>query len=252
MHFGAPDPERSRVREKHFVSWLRKIEPEASDLFLVGDLFDFWFEYRHAVPKGYMRFLGELARLADAGVKLHVFAGNHDLWYKTYLTEELGATLYFTPQVITLRGKKCYIAHGDGLGPGDHGYKAMKAVFQSPFSRWLFRWLHPDVGIGLALWLSKHSGDHNYEAEHRVGDFSEDEWLMQHARSQLALDPDIDCFIFGHRHVLVQRELSATSSFFILGDWIQYFSYLEMSDQGVDLKSFPLTQTENASSIPLE
>jgi UDP-2,3-diacylglucosamine hydrolase len=246
MHFGAPDPVKSREREKHFVLWLESIADQASDLFLLGDLFDFWFEYRRAVPKGYVRFLGALAKLADSGVKIHIFPGNHDLWYHNYLEEELGATIYREPLVIELFGKKFYLAHGDGLGPGDQGYKLMKSVFIHPLSKWLFSLLHPDLGIRLALWLSSLSGDHNYEAAHLVGKFTEAEWIFQHANHVIASQPDINCFVFGHRHVLVRQRMHSGAEFIILGDWIQYFSYLELKESGMELRAFPMSPKTEA------
>ncbi len=251
MHFGAPDPDRSRERERHFVKWLDSIADEAAELYLLGDLFDFWFEYGRAVPKGYIRFLGALAKLADAGVKIHVFAGNHDLWYRDYLVEELGATINRDPVTRELFGHKFYFAHGDGLGPGDSGYKFMKRVFTHPVSKWLFGLLHPDLGIRLALWLSSLSGDHNYGASHLVGKFTEAEWIFQHANHVIAQQPDINFFVFGHRHVLVRQKMESGAEFIILGDWIQYFSYLEVSESGIELRSFPMNKEQESLSNSL-
>ncbi|MEM6346817.1 MAG: UDP-2,3-diacylglucosamine diphosphatase [Bacteroidota bacterium] len=241
MHFGAPNPERSRVREKHFIKWLRSIQDDAAELYLLGDIFDFWFEYKKAVPKGFVRLLGTLADLSDSGVKLHIFAGNHDLWYHDYLKEEIEAHIYHQPQQRNFFGREYYLAHGDGLGPGDYGYKIMKKVITAPISKWLFHRLHPNAGIGLALWVSTKGGDHNYESEGQEAFYyGQDDYLYIHSLETLKKKKEIDCFIYGHRHVCIQDHMPEGQEMIILGDWIQYFSYLEVSPEGNKLSVFPL------------
>jgi UDP-2,3-diacylglucosamine hydrolase len=157
FHLGAPNQAQSHLREKRLVRFLQNAKKDASAIFIVGDIFDFWFEYKTVVPKGFVRLLGCLAELSDAGIELHIFTGNHDLWMKNYLTEELNAKIYFEPAEFTLASKKFFIGHGDGLGPGDQGYKFMKKIFTNPLCKWLFGWLHPDLGIQLANYFSSKS-----------------------------------------------------------------------------------------------
>ena len=153
-HLGAPTPEASKEREAKFVRWLDTIKADAGAIFLLGDLFDFWFEYRTVVPKGFVRTLGKLAELRDSGIAIYFFVGNHDLWMDDYFEKELNIPVFHRPQEVESCGKRFLIGHGDGLGPGDKGYKRMKKVFTNPFCKWLFRWLHPDIGVRLAQYLS--------------------------------------------------------------------------------------------------
>ncbi|GAB4412336.1 MAG: UDP-2,3-diacylglucosamine diphosphatase [Bacteroidia bacterium] len=242
LHLGAPDPARSLLREKHAVRFLREVAHDASHLYLLGDVFDFWFEYKRAVPRGYVRLLGQLAEMADRGVEIHVFAGNHDLWYRDYLHEQFGAILHHDPVEVAFFGRRYFLAHGDGLGPGDHGYKLMKRVFTHPLSKWLYARLHPNFGIALAQWLSQHGGNHSYgdglppEEQHK----GHAEYLYAFARDMHRQRPDIDCYVFGHRHVLIDDTLADGPQLVILGDWIQYFSYLAIDEAGSQLTVFPL------------
>ena len=228
LHLGAPHAKASAEREKIFGEWLDAIAADAQALYLVGDLFDFWFEYRHAVPKGFVRTLGKLAALHDRGVKLYFFTGNHDLWVRDYLSEEIGFEIFTKPVVHVWNGKRFYIGHGDGLGPGDAGYKFLKRVFTFRPFQWAFRWLHPDVGIALASMLSKGSrartGHEDY-AMHRI----EDEALFQFARTQQKIDP-ADYWVFGHRHFPITAPLypewgTDSPVFCNLGDWIKWNSW---------------------------
>lgn len=242
LHLGAPDHKRSLVREKHFVAWLDSIQHNAAELYLLGDVFDFWFEYKKAVPRGFVRLLGKLAELTDKGLILHIFTGNHDLWYKDYLKEEIGANVYHKPIEREIYGKKYFLAHGDGLGPGDHGYKLMKKVFVHPISKWLFARLHPNLGISLAQFMSSKGGDHNYDnilgsEVHMKG---EKEFLYGHAKKMLQTRKDLDLFIFGHRHVLIDEELQENKRIIILGDWIQYFSYFVVNPIEEKLAVYPI------------
>src|SRR5215218_4738062 len=157
FHLGVPTPEKSLEREKLIVQFLDEAKKDAHTIFIVGDMFDFWFEYRKVVPKGHVRLLGKLAELSDAGVQLHFFVGNHDMWMKDYLQTELNMPVYFGPQTFTFNHCSFYIAHGDGLGPGDHGYKAMKKVFRHPLSQCLFSLLPPAIGVGMANYFSRKS-----------------------------------------------------------------------------------------------
>ncbi|MEM6265080.1 MAG: UDP-2,3-diacylglucosamine diphosphatase [Bacteroidota bacterium] len=237
MHFGSPNEAASLVRERHFVAWLDSIKPTAKELYLVGDLFDFWFEYRQVVPRGYVRFLGKLAEFVDDGIPVHYFPGNHDLWFGNYLQDQVGAIYHPEPLVTELFGRKFYLAHGDGLGPGDHGYKLMKRVFTNPLCKWLFRILHPDLGIGLAYFLSRKSRNYTQmEGQHYFG---EKEWLRTHSKEVLQSQPDITAFIYGHRHLAIQEQIAENAEMVYLGDWITLFSYLEVTEEGNELKFLP-------------
>lgn len=234
-HFGAPTREASLPREQKFVQWLEVIKNDADVLFLLGDLFDFWFEYKTVVPKGFVRVLGKLAELKDAGVEIHFFVGNHDLWMNGYFENELGIPVYYTPKEFTLNGKSFLIGHGDGLGPGDNNYKRMKKVFTNPFSKWLFRWLHPDIGMRLGQYLSVEnkliSGDEDAKY------LGNDEWLLQYCKRKLATK-HFDYFVFGHRHLPLEIAIKSNSTYINTGDWITHFSYAVLEDQKLFVKTY--------------
>lgn len=236
QHFGAPTREQSKVREQKFVDWLDFIKADASELFLLGDLFDFWFEYKTAVPKGFVRVLGKLAELRDSGIKIHFFVGNHDLWMNTYFEDELNIPTYHKPTEFILNGKTFLIGHGDGLGPGDKGYKRMKKVFTNSFSKWLYRWLHPDIGIRLAQYLSVKnrliSGDEDVKF---LGE--ENEWLAQYCKLKLT-KKHYHYFVFGHRHLPLEIELQPNSKYINTGDWISHYTYAVLEDDQMLLKSY--------------
>jgi UDP-2,3-diacylglucosamine hydrolase len=222
-HLGAPTPEASMPREKKFVRWLDTIKEDAAAIFLLGDLFDFWFEYRTVVPKGFVRVLGKLAELSDSGIPIHFFVGNHDLWMRDYFEKELNIPTYRDAEEFEFNGKVFLVGHGDGKGPGDKGYKRMKKVFTNPFFKWLFRWLHPEIGMRLAQYLSVKnkiiSGD---EDKKFLGE--ENEWLAQYARRKLETK-HYDYFVFGHRHLSMEINVGPNSTYFNLGDWISHYTY---------------------------
>ena len=234
LHLGTPNYEESLSREKEFVLWLSSIQADCKSLFLVGDIFDFWFDYKTAIPKGYVRVLGKLAELADQGVEIHFFAGNHDFWTRDYFQKELSIPVFHKPQEFDINGKLFLIGHGDGLGPGDHGYKRMKKVFTFPFFKWLFRWLHPDIGVRLGHYFSVKnkliSGDKDARF---LGE--ENEWLALYCRKKLQ-EKHYDFFVFGHRHLPLEIELNNSSTYINLGDWIQYYTYGEF------MKTFKLKE----------
>ncbi len=146
-HLGVPNTQETNEREKRIVRWLDSIKHDAEEIYLLGDLFDFWFEYKHVVPKGFIRLLGKIAELTDSGIKVHVFVGNHDLWMQDYLPKELGVNVCRDTIEREINGKSFFIHHGDGKGPGDYGFKLMKKVFTNSFFQFLFKWMHPDIGI---------------------------------------------------------------------------------------------------------
>lgn len=222
-HLGAPTQEASRPREKKFIAWLDEIKHDAAAIFLLGDLFDFWFEYKTVVPKGFTRTLGKLAEISDSGIPIHFFVGNHDLWMDGYFQEELNIPVYHKPKEFTFNNKTFFIGHGDGLGPHDKGYKRMKKVFTNPVFKWLFRWAHPDIGMRIAQYLSVKnkliSGDDDATF---LGE--ENEWLVQYSKEKLK-ESHRDFFVFGHRHLPLEIPLNDKSKYINLGDWIQYYTY---------------------------
>ena len=235
-HLGAPTHAESLPREKIFVKWLDSIKHDAEVIFLLGDLFDFWFEYKTVVPKGFVRTLGKLAELRDSGIQIHFFVGNHDLWMHDYFEKELNIPVYHKPKEFVFNNKHFLIGHGDGLGPGDKGYKRMKKVFTNPFSKWLFRWLHPDLGVRLAQHLSVKnkfiSGDEDKEF---LGE--DKEWLAQYSKRKLE-SKHYDYFIFGHRHLPMEINVGENSTYFNLGDWINYYSYGVFDGEKFELHNF--------------
>lgn len=236
FHLGVPDYRRSREREDLIVKWLQKASQDATEIFLVGDIFDFWFEYKKAVPKGFVRLLGEIARITDLGITVNVFTGNHDMWMFGYLEQECGVKLFKAPIEREYSGKKFYIGHGDGLGPGDHGYKMLKKVFSAPLCRFLFRQLHPDVGIRLASYFSHTSRNANYEADMQfLGE--EKEWLIIYCKEMLQ-SQHFDYFVFGHRHLPLDIQLNEASRYINLGDWISHRTYAVFDGKTLHLKKF--------------
>lgn len=234
FHLGAPDASSSREREKKIVDFLQEIRNEASAVFIVGDMFDFWYEYRKVVPKGYVRLLGKLAELTDAGIQVHFFVGNHDMWMKDYLQTELNIPVYFEPREFLFNGKKFLIGHGDGLGPGDHGYKMLKKVFRNPVCQWLFGLLPPYIGMGLANYFSRKSRKATgSQEEHFYGE--EKEWLIIYCKEVLRRQ-HYDFLVFGHRHLPIDLSIG-DSRYINLGDWIQYFTYAVFDGQQLVLQS---------------
>lgn len=236
QHFGAPNAEQSFPREQKFVRWLDQVKSDAEAIFLLGDLFDFWFEYKTVVPKGFVRVLGKLAEIRDSGIPIYFFVGNHDLWMADYFEKELNIPTYRDNKEFTFGTKTFLIGHGDGKGPGDKGYKRMKKVFNAPFSKWLYRWLHPDVGMKLAQYLSvKNKLISGNEDVVYLGE--EKEWLVLYAKKKLETK-HYDYFIFGHRHLPMIVEVGENAKYVNLGDWIGYFTYGVFDGENFELKEF--------------
>ena len=234
QHLGAPTHEASFPREKKFVAWLDIVKKDAEAIFLLGDLFDFWFEYKTVVPKGFVRVLGKLAEIRDSGIPIYFFVGNHDLWMRDYFEKELNIPVYHKPQEFQLNGQLFLIGHGDGLGPGDKGYKRMKKVFTFPLFQWLFRWLHPDLGVKLGQYMSVKnkliSGDEDAKF---LGE--DNEWLVQYCKRKLT-QKHYDYFVFGHRHLPLEINVGENSTYVNLGDWIRYYTYGELNNQQLTLQ----------------
>ncbi len=235
FHLGIPSFEESAVREKRIVSFLNSIKPQCNELYIVGDIFDFWFEYKTVVPKGFVRLLAKLAEFVEDGIPVHVFHGNHDLWQFGYLEKEIGCKVYSKPIIKTIAGKKLYIGHGDGLGPKQHKFKFILSVYRNYFFQRLFAFFHPNIGIGLANYFSQKSKEETYSDNHAF--YGENEFLIQHARNFLKYE-HIDYFIFGHRHLPMIYKLNNQSNYINLGDWIDYNTYLELDENEVTIKSF--------------
>lgn len=236
FHLGVPNFEASLTREKLIVSWLDSIKHNASDIYLVGDLFDFWFEYKTVVPKGFTRLLGKLAELSDAGIRLHIFHGNHDLWQFGYLEQELGCKVYSKPITITLNNQVFHIAHGDGLGPGQRWFKFILSVYRNRFFQRVFAFFHPNIGIGIANWFSANSKKHTF-TENAVYYGDDKEHLMLYAKGILA-QTAVNYFVFGHRHLPMQKNITAQSQFINLGDWMGYNTYAVFDGNTLSLKTF--------------
>ncbi len=235
-HLGAPTKEKSFPREQKFIKWLDEVKYDAAAIFLLGDLFDFWFEYKTVVPKGFTRVLGKLAEITDSGIPIYYFVGNHDLWMNGYFEEELNIPVHHKPQEYIFNDKTFFIGHGDGLGPGDKGYKRMKKVFTNPFAKWLYRWLHPDWGVKLAQHLSVKnkiiSGDDDVKF---LGE--ENEWLVQYCKRKLE-SKHRDYFVFGHRHLPLEIKVGENSKYINLGDWISYYTYAIFDGEKMELKKY--------------
>ena len=223
FHLGAPNATTSLEREKKICRFLDLAKQDAATIFILGDLFDFWFEYSTVVPKGYVRILGKLAEITDAGIAVHFFVGNHDMWMKNYFQTELNISVYFEPKTFELNGKKFLIGHGDGLGPGDQGYKMMKKVFRNPLCQWLFGVLPPYFGISLANYFSQKSRAKTGTID-EVFLGEENEWLVIYSKEVLK-NEHYDYFIFGHRHLPLDIDLGQGSRYINLGEWIKHFSY---------------------------
>jgi UDP-2,3-diacylglucosamine hydrolase len=236
FHLGAPNEADSLIREKKIIHFLDEIKHEALEIFVLGDLFDFWFEYKKVVPKGFVRILGKLAELTDMGIPVYFFVGNHDMWMKDYFQKELNIPVFFEPKAFDLLGKQFLIGHGDGLGPGDHGYKFIKKIFRNKLSQFLFGILPPTIGIGLANYFSRKSraktgnNDKIFEGEDK-------EWLVTFCKETL-IKHQYHYFIFGHRHLPLDIKLNTESRYINLGDWITYFSYAEFDGNTLELKYY--------------
>lgn len=236
FHLGAPDAKSSLIREKKIISFLDEIKDKAEQIFILGDLFDFWFEYKTVVPKGHVRILGKLAEITDSGIPIHFFVGNHDMWMKDYFQRELNIQVYFEPFAFNLNGKDMLIGHGDGLGPGDHGYKTIKKLFRNPIAQTLFGCIPPFFGIGLANFFSRKSRAKTGKSD-EVFECEEKEWLVTYSK-EILQKKHYDFFIFGHRHLPLDIKLNTESRYINLGDWIKYNSYAVFDGNTIELKYY--------------
>jgi len=238
FHLGANARLTSAERERQLVRWLDMAAADAAAIYIVGDLFEFWFEYKTVIPKGFSRLFGKLAALRDADIPIYLFTGNHDLWMFGYFEAEFGIPVYRQPIQCEINGKQFFIGHGDGLGPGDTGYKLMKKVFTSRLAQWLFNWLHPDLGIGLANFFSQKSRAATPQEERSwLGE--EREWLFQYVNRKIDQGTEPDFFVFGHRHLPIDWQLKNGRSRYInLGEWLHHNSYAVFDGQDVEIRFF--------------
>ncbi|MFL5765450.1 MAG: UDP-2,3-diacylglucosamine diphosphatase [Bacteroidia bacterium] len=236
FHLGVPDHDSSLKREKQIVRWLDEVKQDAAEIFLMGDLFDFWFEYKHAVPKGFVRLLGKIAEIRDSGIPVYFFTGNHDVWMFDYFPQELGVEIHREPVSREWNGKKFYLGHGDGLGPGDKGYKFLKKIFHNRFCQWLFARFHPNFGVGFANYSSRKSRLSNVKKDEKfLGE--ENEWLAIYSKEILKKE-HYDYFVFGHRHLPLDIKLSDRSRYINLGEWVNHCTYAVFDGNELELKKY--------------
>ncbi len=236
FHLGVPTHASSLVREKTICRWLDSIKGDAAEIYLVGDIFDFWYEYTYTVPKGTVRLLGKIAEITDSGIPVHFFVGNHDLWMNDYFEEELNVRVHHEAITKTYNGKNLYIGHGDGLGPGDKSYKVLRRIFASKTCQWLFSRLHPNLAFYIAKKSSKRSRVITGDSDEKfLG--AENEWLFLFSREYQKTHP-IDYFVFGHRHLPLDLDVDGKARYINLGEWIQYNSYAVFDGEKMELKTF--------------
>jgi UDP-2,3-diacylglucosamine hydrolase len=232
FHLGSSNKEENIIREKKIISWLNYIEKDAKAIYLLGDIFDFWFEYKKVVPKGFVRLLGKISELTDKGIDIHYVVGNHDMWMDNYLEQEIGLKLHCKEFIIKEDDKLIFLGHGDGLGKGDYKYKILKKIFSSNLCKWFFSRLHPNFGIGLGQAWSNKS---RKTQENLINE--ENEILAGYCKEQQKNNP-VDYYVFGHRHIPMEIKIDERANYINLGDWIHHYSYAVYSDQKLELKKF--------------
>lgn len=238
-HLGSKALKDKFFNEKKLVRWMNEIQPDCEALYLLGDMIDFWFEYREAVPKGYARFFGKLAEFTDAGIPVYWFAGNHDIWLFDYVQKELGVQVVQGSLSISIKGKQFFLSHGDGLGDPSFMFRLLRGIFHSRACQRLFGWIHPDMGLTFGLNWAKHSRlkreDHpeTYLGENQ-------EYLIQFVKNEIREkgDQSADFYIFGHRHIVLDLQLSVKSRIVILGDWFQHFTFASFDGEHLELVNF--------------
>ena len=236
FHLGTPNAEASLVREKKIIKWLESIEDDAAGIVLVGDIFDFWFEYKRVIPKGFLRFQAKLADLVDKNIPILLFTGNHDAWMFDYFPKEMGIPVYRRPIVLEVGDRKLFVGHGDGLGPGDSFYKLLKKIFESKIAQWFFRWIHPDIGIALAHAWSRSSRISSTDKD--LGfTTKEGEWLW-HYSMEIESATHHDYYIFGHRHIPLDLAVGDHSKYLNLGEWVNHFTYVKYDGKKAELLSY--------------
>ena len=234
FHLGVPTRVASLDREKKVVAWLESVRQDAHSIYLLGDVFDFWFEYRHTIPKGFIRLQGKLAELRDDGIPIYFFTGNHDMWMFDYFPKELGIPIYREPIVITAGSQKLMVGHGDGLGPGDTSYKILKSFFNSSVCQWLFARIHPNLGMSIATYWSRRSRIINLKTEEKL--VSKEKELLFVWCSQQEQMNHHDFYIFGHRHLPLDLAVGDSSRYINLGEWVHHPAYCVYNGRNAELK----------------
>lgn len=237
-HLGSRAIEHRRTQERKLVRFLDDIKDKASAIYLLGDIFDFWYEYKEVVPKGYTRFLGKISEITDMGVEVHFFIGNHDIWCDDYLEKECGVIMHRSPFTVDMNGKVFYLAHGDGLGDPSKSFRILRKMFHSKFLRKCFSSLHPRWGVDFGLNWAKHSREKRVNGKDPEFMGEKNEFLVRFSKEYLEKHPDINFFIFGHRHIMLDLMLSRTTRTIILGDWINYFSYAVFDGEHLFLEQY--------------
>ena len=235
-HLGCLALKHRRQQERRLVRFLDEIKDKAGAIYMLGDMFDFWFEYQTVVPKGFTRFLGKISELTDMGIEVHYFTGNHDIWCLDYLEKECGMILHHNALTIEIGDQTFYLAHGDGLGDGDWKFKFIRSIFHNKLCQWAFRWLHPAFGIPFGLNWAKHSRMKHDEEPPYLGEDKEP--LIIFAKKYLKEHPEVDYFIFGHRHIELDLALSHQTRILVLGDWITQFTYAVYDGEHMFLEEY--------------
>lgn len=236
FHLGAPNDAKSPERERLICKWLDEIKADAEEIYLVGDIFDFWFEHKYTVPKGFVRILGKIAELVDSGIPVHFFSGNHDTWMKDYFQKEIGVSVNHVPIDKNYNGKVFHIGHGDGLGPGDNWYKILKWIFRSKTCQWLYSRLHPN----LSFWIARGSSLKSRAVTGNKDEIflgQEKEWLYAYCKDYLT-QHKVDYFVFGHRHLPLDLDVDGKARYINLGDWLRYNSYAVFDGEKLELKYY--------------
>ena len=243
-HLGSRAIPHSRTQERRLVRFLDSIKEKAGAVYLLGDMFDFWYEYKLVVPKGFTRFLGKVSELTDLGVEVHFFTGNHDIWAYDYLEKECGCIIHRKHVTLELGDSLFFLAHGDGLGDPNPTFKFLRWLFHYRPAQILFSALHPRWGMELGLrWAARSRRRHEIEGPAQY--LGEDkEHLVLFAKDYLRTHPDINYFIFGHRHIELDLMLSHDCRLFILGDWISQFTYAVFDGQQIILNNYLEGETE--------
>ncbi|MDR2843315.1 MAG: UDP-2,3-diacylglucosamine diphosphatase [Candidatus Symbiothrix sp.] len=243
LHLGSTAIEDPKITEKRFVRWLDSIKSDAEALYLLGDIFDFWFEYKKVVPRGFTRFLGKIAEMHDNGTEIHFFIGNHDMWMFDYFPDELGVMVHHEPYLTEIKGKKFYLAHGDGLGDRSRSFRFLSAIFHNRICQSLFARIPSRIGVGFAHCWSKHNRTKDLALS--LPYMGEDkEYLVLYAKDYIREHPEIDFLIFGHRHILLDLMLNRKARMLILGDWMQFFSYAVFDGHTLLLEQYEENQVQ--------
>lgn len=242
VHLGAPAFQNNHEREMLFASWLDSIDDDVQELYLMGDIFDFWWEYKKVVPRGFTRILGRIANLTDRGIPVHFFTGNHDLWVFDYLPSEVGVEVHYNQIIKDFSGKKFFLAHGDGLDAEDVGYIRLKKIFTNKRLQWWFSRLHPNFALHIAHRWSGSSRTEKLKKKEKEFNVKND-GMYNFAENYLQHDP-VDYFIFGHRHVMINIPIAEKARFILLGDWITNFSYGVFDGEKFELKKYNVTAEE--------